>query len=199
VACQTAKKATKCVSLKNSFFVVCVSGRTIEVTRHVPPRWCKPPVGKWKINWDASINKMTRKTGIRVVIRDEEGRVVAASARTIPYILDPSSTKAMGAWVAVLLGREVRSTSITLEGDSLEVVLALRRKDLDNMSYGHLIHDTRVCFSFFNSLDIVHVRRDANKAAHVLAHCASSQMLDQVWLEECPPLIQQVVAVEQDV
>jgi len=39
--------------------------------------------------------------------------------RVVPYILDPPSAEAMGAWAAVLLGRDVGGTTIILEGDSI--------------------------------------------------------------------------------
>jgi hypothetical protein len=42
----------------------------------------------------------------------------------------------------------------------------------------------------------MHVGRKSNKAAHVLAKCAISQLLDKTWVGECPPLIQSIVAVE---
>jgi hypothetical protein len=99
--------------------VASINGGLQEEISPVPPRWCKPSVGKWKINWNVAINKSTMKMGIGVVIRDEEGSMVAASARTIPYILDPPSAEAMGAWAAVLLGRDVGGTTIILEGDSI--------------------------------------------------------------------------------
>lgn len=108
------------------------------------------------------------------MIRDAEGRVVAAQAKFFPYIIDPHSAEAVSAWYAVQLGREVGGESIILEGDSLEVVSALQRKDSNYQVFGHLLADIQAFFSHFISVEVVHVRRDANKAAHVLAKCAIS-------------------------
>jgi len=51
--------------------------------------WSKPPEGKWKINWDAAINKETLKMGMGIVIRDDDGNVVAAKAKYLPFIINP--------------------------------------------------------------------------------------------------------------
>jgi hypothetical protein len=48
----------------------------------------------------------------------------------------------------------------------------------------------------FTSIKVMHVRRDANKAAHVLAKCAISQLLDRVWIQECPSYITDVVLAD---
>jgi hypothetical protein len=155
--------------------------------------WEKPQEGRWKINWDAAIDKQTLKIGIGIVIRDFDGSVVVARAKFLPYIIDPPTAEAVAAWYAVSLGREVRGVSIILEDDSLEVVSALRKKDSGNRVFGHLLDDTKACFSHFSSVDVMHVRRNANNAARVLAKCVISQMLDMVWIEERPPFIHSVV------
>jgi uncharacterized Fe-S center protein len=43
---------------------------------------------------------------------------------------------------------------------------------------------------------VEYVRREANQAAHVMARCAISQMLDNTWVEECPSFIQTIVEAE---
>jgi hypothetical protein len=79
------------------------------------------------------------------------------------------------------------------------VVLALRRRGHCNQANEFLIEDSRTMLSFFNSVEVVHVRREANKAAHVLARNAISQLLDKVWVADCPPLISPIVLAEQDI
>jgi hypothetical protein len=79
------------------------------------------------------------------------------------------------------------------------VVLALRRRGHCNQANEFLIEDSRTMLSFFNSVEVVHVRREANKAAHVLARNAISQLLDKVWVAECPPLISSIVLAERDI
>jgi hypothetical protein len=46
-----------------------------------------------KINWNAALNSMSRKTGIGVVVRNEVGEVVGALAKLIPIVQDPTAAK----------------------------------------------------------------------------------------------------------
>lgn len=136
---------------------------------HVPViSWSKPTEGKWKINWDAAINKETLKMGMGIVIRDDAGNVVTVKAKYLPYLINPQTAEAMAGWYAIQFGREMGGRFIILEGDSLEVVTALRRKVSANQVCGQLLDDIKTFFSHFTSVDVRHVRRDANKAAHVL-------------------------------
>jgi ribonuclease HI len=113
--------------------------------------------------------------------------------------INPQATEAMAAWYAIQFGREMGGRLIILERDYLEVVTALRRKVYANRVCGQLLDDIKTLFSHFPSVDVRHVRRDANKAAHVLAKCAISQMLDMVWVEECLPFIHIIVLADIDV
>jgi hypothetical protein len=85
---------------------------------------------------------------------------------------------------------------VILEGDSQEVVKALRKEGPCWMSYGHIIEDTRSCFQFINPLEVNFVRREANRAAHVMAQYAISSQLNHVWMGECPPFIRSIVVSE---
>jgi hypothetical protein len=45
----------------------------------------------------------------------------------------------------------------------------------------------------FISVDVHHIKRDTNMAAHVIVKCAISQSLDKTWIGECPFFIQTIV------
>ncbi len=49
-----------------------------------------------KCNWDAAINSKKRGMGVGVVIRDDRGRVVAAKARFVSGIVNPTVAESMG-------------------------------------------------------------------------------------------------------
>lgn len=69
------------------------------------------------------------------------------------------------------------------------VTSALKKKAVCNQAYGQIIEDIRTSFHSFPYVDVYHVKRGANMAAHVLAKCAISQSLDKVWIGECPSFI----------
>lgn len=105
--------------------------------------WRKLAGGQTKINGDAAFDVSNGRMGIRVVVRDEVGRVIAAKAKVYSNIADPSTGEALGAWNAVLLGCQLRLADVILEGDSFNVVAALKRNDPCLTSYGNLIDDAK--------------------------------------------------------
>jgi len=59
-----------------------------------PPTRDRPPVSFVKLNWDAALNKDMRRMGI------DQGGVVAAKAKWLPLLPDPTTTKALAIWEA---------------------------------------------------------------------------------------------------
>lgn len=60
--------------------------------------------------------------GVRVIVRDEDGAVVASMCALVPFITDPTIVQGIALWKAVLLSIDLESTRLQLEGDSLEIV-----------------------------------------------------------------------------
>jgi hypothetical protein len=88
----------------------------------------------------------------------------------------------------VLLGKEVGGNRIILKGDSSIVISALRDEGPCNRAYGQVVDDIKTYLTHFIFVEVVHVRRNANKAIHVLAKCAISQLLDNIYgLRGAPP------------
>jgi len=86
---------------------------------------------------------------------------------------------------------------VLIEGDSLSVIQELQKQGRNGSGCGQLIMDTKSIMSSLDFVSFQHVKRDANKVAHCLAKFALSQMLDKVWVEDCPPIIQPIVLAEQ--
>lgn len=84
--------------------------------------------------------------GVGIVIRDDEGQVLAAKAFIIPYGVDPAVAEATAAWHAICFGREV--------GGSRVVITALKGRGSSNHTYGNLIEATRIFFSPFTSMEV---------------------------------------------
>lgn len=82
--------------------------------------------------------------GVGIVVRDSDGRVVAAIATVIQFIFDPPPAEAMAAWRAVLLCRKLGFTHMIFEGDSLSIVFALNSESPCWHRYGHVIEDVRI-------------------------------------------------------
>ncbi|XP_059461940.1 uncharacterized protein LOC132190931 [Corylus avellana] len=107
-------------------------------------RWQKPPEGTMKLNWDAAVDKIIGKVGTKVIARDHEGTVIAMTFGPWLYISDPTMAEAMTAREAVELGKSLGGRNFVLEGDALEVVNALRKKEDSMGSYGQIINDVKL-------------------------------------------------------
>jgi ribonuclease HI len=150
-----------------------------------------------KANWDASVDLNLKRMSTGVVVHDEKGVVVAASMSIVPFIRDPILVEAIGAWHALSLCRLQGFSQVIFEGDSQVLVLALHKGNQCCSSIGQIIEDTRHYFSAVHPYGVNFVKREANTAAHKLAKSALCRQIDQVWVGECPPDIQRVVATEQ--
>jgi ribonuclease HI len=150
-------------------------------------------MGWRKINWDAALEISNKRVGIGLGVRDGSGVVEAASTVCIPFVTDPMLAEALGAWHALLFCSQQKYTHVVLESDSQVVVTALRKDGPCWTSYGQIIEDTRSCFQFIKPLEVNFVRREANRAAHVMAKYAVCSQLNHVWMGECPPPIRSIV------
>jgi hypothetical protein len=76
-------------------------------------------------------------------------------------------------------------------------VMALRKRGQCWSPHGHLIDDIKVLFQRVIPLEINHISRVANMAAHLMAKMAVNQGLDIIWMGECPPCMQSLILAEQ--
>jgi hypothetical protein len=77
------------------------------------------------------------------------------------------------------------------------VVSALRSESPCWSSFSHVLEDTRTLLQGFQSVEVHHIRRDANRSAHVLVKSALKFMLDQLWIGDAPSYIHSTILVEQ--
>lgn len=98
--------------------------------------------------------------------------------------------------MAVELSRDLAVFDILLEGDSSNVVQALKEKRPNWSRYGQMIEDAHLLLRTMGSWDIGHVKREVNAAANTLAKEASKSPIEKVWIEETPTCISHIVNLE---
>ena len=125
-----------------------------------------------KINFDGAVFSGENKSGIRVVIRDCSGSVLASSSKKLPHALTGSEAEALAAVTALYFANELGVNKAVLEGDSMEVIKALTQTKRILSSIGPWIDDSKVLASDFVQLQYSHVRRECNRLAHSLARYA---------------------------
>lgn len=105
--------------------------------------WQKPVVGTIKTNWDATIDVLNKQMGVRVLLCDAIGTVVASMCSLVPYITDPTMAKGVALWRAMLFCLNLGVSKLHLEGDSQEIVQALLREGPCWSRYVYLIEESR--------------------------------------------------------
>ena len=120
-------------------------------TRVKPPRtarvkWKPLDRNSYKTNFDGAMFHNSGKAALGVVIQNHEGEVMVALSRRKKIPLPPSVTQLelLAAWQAALFVQEVGLHSSILEGDSEIVINSLRKGDMFQSAFGHLIQDTLV-------------------------------------------------------
>jgi ribonuclease HI len=126
-----------------------------------------------KANWDAALSQQRNRMGLAVVVCDHMGTMVVAGYQTRKGCPEPTTAKACAALMAIRKCKELGFTRVHFEGDAKVVVDAVLSEVEDRSRLGNVIEDIKEeirtvphwKFSLF-------VRRDANKAAHVLSKFA---------------------------
>jgi hypothetical protein len=85
--------------------------------------------------------------------------------------------------------------NLIAESDASNVVLALDTHQQSSTYVGSIIEDCINLSVCFRGLNFVHVRHEANQAAHYLAKHALHN-LDCIWIEETSPCISAVLTFD---
>jgi ribonuclease HI len=160
------------------------------------PRWQRPNEGVVKINWDAAISMLGDRMGVGVVARDHNGNVVGALCCMRPFISDPTTAEAVGAWQAVMFGKQFRVDNVIFKGDSLDVVNAMKRGNSCWAKYGMMVNAAKEGLQTIPTWDFHHTRREGNGATHRLAKQAFVFGEMRVWLGVSPFCIHDVLIVD---
>jgi hypothetical protein len=70
-------------------------------------RWSPPSPGVIKCNVDAAVSRLKDHGTVGVVCRDDTGRFVGASARTVNGVADPATLKAKACTEALVLAQDL--------------------------------------------------------------------------------------------
>ena len=88
--------------------------------------------------------------------------------------------------------QELSLHHMMIEGDSLQVIQAIIDTRLVQTLYGHIIDKIRLLSLLF-TCSFLHVNRKGNMLAHALARRAVLFVDTEVWIEELPQDLENVV------
>ena len=155
--------------------------------------WHPPTQGMVKINCDGTTIRDQKKSGVGVVIRDDNGMVLASMSKQLPQLYLALEVEAMAASTTLSLTSQLGFHRAILESDSLTLAMALRNNSTFLSPDGLLMEDIKFHASSFIQLRYSHIKREGNKVAHKLARHALCISDFSVWMEDVPPPLLPVV------
>lgn len=103
--------------------------------------WRSPDASWYKINFDGALFVKENCAGVGLVIRNEQGLVMASLSQKIPLPFTVIEVEALAARKAVKFAAELGLDRIVLEGDSEILVNTLEHGCRSLAQFGHLAAD----------------------------------------------------------
>ena len=146
-----------------------------------------------KINFDGALFRESDYVGLGVVIRNSNGKVLAALSEKITKPQSAELVEILAARCAVLFSCDSGFQNSVFEGDSTLVVKLLQDRCVSHSLGGHILKDIVSHLNSFQSCSFSHIGRKGNAVAHALAQRARFSFPLEVWTEPVPPAISHFV------
>ncbi|XP_024179050.1 uncharacterized protein LOC112185076 [Rosa chinensis] len=147
--------------------------------RREKTKWQNPPSGRLKVNVDGSYRADHGDGGVGVMMRDENGMCLSALVRYFPHASSALHMEAEACRAGLLLAIHQDMNVIDIESDCSLVVTTLQREVEDRSDIGRIIDDCKSYLTYFHSIQVSYIFREANGVANRLAHVASFNMFQQ--------------------
>ena len=156
--------------------------------------WKPPPDGKYKVNVDAAIQLSGLKAGLGVVIRNSNGKIIAAAVKRVCYKGTVACMEAEAILFGILVAQQAECLPMIIESDSTEVVeLVLNRKgSMTEISW--TVEEIKQRLMNLNTSSIQFAPRKCNTIAYSIAKVAFDFENPVIWLEEFPVQIMMLLS-----
>ncbi|KAL0005281.1 hypothetical protein SO802_012842 [Lithocarpus litseifolius] len=156
-----------------------------------------PIAPSYKVNVDGVVFSQSCQAGVGVVIRDNEGEVIAALSKQIHQPLGPLEIEAKAMETGVSFAWDVGIREVIFECDSKIISDALLGLCTPPMIISNILARVSLKFQDFGLAQVSHVRRQGNRLAHILTKHAKDIVNSNnfvTWIEENPSLIESAIA-----
>jgi ribonuclease HI len=152
-------------------------------------KWLKPMPRYVKVNVDASFHEQSCSGSAGAIIRDYEGKFVAASGIIIPHVSSVAMAEAMAMRAGLELANRLGFNRVIAESDSLETVEACNGSDRWWSESSAILAD---CVDFASSIGNVTYQfcpREANKVADDIARFCFQNKITCTWDDDPPSFL----------
>ncbi|GMY33813.1 putative ribonuclease h protein [Fagus crenata] len=160
------------------------------------PRWKAPVAGMVKINWDVIERVEVGSSSRGIIIRDSEDQLLAAVSSAGSKGGDHFARRLLCLTRALIFAGEIGFFDVEIDIEDARLFHALSSKSLDNSRWGHLIERVRLCLQSCARWKLVKIPKFCNSAAKFLARMVKSSPCFDVWLEDYPLFLRDVILRE---
>ncbi|XP_031091127.1 uncharacterized protein LOC115996126 [Ipomoea triloba] len=149
-------------------------------------KWKNPPPGRLKLNVDAAVNKTRGHMGFGWILRDDQGSFVAAVSTPWYGLFSVKEAEAIAVREALSWLKANNISHCDVEIDALQITQRLSSP----LFYSHfdlILLDVKDLLSSIHDVSISHVKRSANRIAHLLAR-ESLSMSERMEWNSSPPV-----------
>ena len=132
-------------------------------------RWTRPIPRQVKLNVDASFHDDMRAGATGAVLRDYQGKFIAASSTFIPHISTATMAEARAMKEGLILACRLGCNSIMAKSDSIETIDACTGVEAWWNDSAAIFADIVDLASRIDSIVFKHIPREANMVAHEIA------------------------------
>jgi ribonuclease HI len=158
--------------------------------------WKRPPEGWVKLNPGAGYYPNTGKASTGIVVRDIHGRVLISTWRSLDNIASVDEAEVEACLQGIRLARVWIGQPTVIATDCAGLIKALSLGVQSRAQGASVISEKCVVAQLLPEYRFVHVRREANQAAHELAQLAMRRRQAVVMPLKVPPDIQPFVDIE---
>ncbi|XP_012845681.1 PREDICTED: uncharacterized protein LOC105965659 [Erythranthe guttata] len=145
-----------------------------------PTEWKPPERDFVKLNFDVATKSAPAGITVAAVARNAEGRSLGWKVCHIQGNLLPVEGEALAALHAINLAQDRSWQRISIEGDCLQVINALRNRSGESLSFGAIVDECCSISRNFLQCDFSFVKRSGNSLAHALAHVICTDSLEGI-------------------
>ncbi|XP_019177883.1 PREDICTED: uncharacterized protein LOC109173080 [Ipomoea nil] len=156
--------------------------------------WAPPSCNTLKCNVDVAV--FDDGAGFGAVVRDHEGRFVAARSGRLACNQHPFMAEVLAAKEALIWLAGLQGSRFILESDCLEFCNAFNSSMVDYSYVGTIIKQCLAIARDIGDVQVQHVKRTANRVAHALARATGSSSVSKSWTVIPPTCIFELLGSE---
>lgn len=138
---------------------------------------------------DGPVFENNQKIGVGVVIYNDKGDFLVALSSLENMGSSPEDAEVIAATKAISFAGSISPFDVIVEGDSFNLIRALKDVNPNPSRLGHLIDFVRIESSVFRSVEFSFTPRMGNSVAHCLARFSKGLPSSFVWLKDPPNFI----------